>query len=388
MRTIATDCDILIVGAGLAGLALAMQLCHTRHAHLRITVIEQRSQYVRDRTWSYWRKAPHCYSPLERAHWSAWRVAFAGRSVLAKADGWQYASIDADAFYKTALAQIQACSHVTLQLGVQVQAVRVGQAPSALLANGETIRAQWIFDARPPSQAARGLAQHFVGWEISTEQSCFEPDTLDLMDFQAHSGAGLHFVYVLPYSGSRALVESTWVSDSDVRPNYAQELAQYIAKRWPDAIYKVVFEERGYLPLEHAAPVAAMDTKVLCIGRAGGTLRASTGFAFLDTIAHAECLAKAIAAAPSLQALSAPNLQFKRHAVDAWMDSVLVVALRRNWPRAPEFFMRMFAQAPTRELLLFLSGGSQWRVRLAVALSLPKWPFLSAAWWQLKAKAP
>ena len=57
--------DILILGAGLAGLALASELTPARFAGHRIAVIESRKTFVRDRTWSYWRYRPHAFQHLE-----------------------------------------------------------------------------------------------------------------------------------------------------------------------------------------------------------------------------------------------------------------------------------------------------------------------------------
>ena len=69
--------DIVIVGGGLSGLALAAELAQVEFSKLRVLVLEQRQNYSRDRTWSYW-KTPqngvHRYSHLERKRWTQWRV--------------------------------------------------------------------------------------------------------------------------------------------------------------------------------------------------------------------------------------------------------------------------------------------------------------------------
>ena len=45
--------DIVIVGGGLGGLSLAVELAQPQFAHLRVLVLEKRTAYTRDRTWSY-----------------------------------------------------------------------------------------------------------------------------------------------------------------------------------------------------------------------------------------------------------------------------------------------------------------------------------------------
>ena len=51
--------DVAIIGAGLAGLSLAARLAEPPFAGLRVLVLEPRTLYRRDRTWSYWSMQPH-----------------------------------------------------------------------------------------------------------------------------------------------------------------------------------------------------------------------------------------------------------------------------------------------------------------------------------------
>ncbi len=376
--------DIIIVGGGLSGLALAVELAEPQFSHLKVLVLERRKQFRRDRTWSYWATSPHRYQALERQRWSQWRVSHQGQAALHKSTR-PYCSIDADVFYQHALQAIAASSHVQLRLGVEVVGLKDGFPVEVQVAGAappsEPIRAHWVMEARPPTSHVTGfLAQHFEGWELEADHDCFDPSTVELMDFQP-SNSGLHFFYVLPYSARCALVETTWISrwpTHDTGPvDYGSQMTRYLAQRWPHAKFKTVYQERGVLNLQTPAP--PIHARIIPLGRNAGTLRPSTGFAFLNTIADANTLASAIASNDLARRDTALPV-FKTAPVDHWMDKVFLQAIESNPQSAPGYFMAMFKGVEPIALTNFLSGAATPLQRARLIKSLPKIEFLRAAW--------
>jgi lycopene beta-cyclase len=372
-----THWDIVIAGGGLAGLAMAVELSRPAFAHLRVLLVEQRSHYVRDRTWSFWAPPTHAHAHLERAAWRQWRVAHGPAQALCSG-GMAFRSIDADAYYTEALQRIRASAHVRLQLGTRVAAIGTGWPCSVQLDGGRSLQAGLVIDARPCTQGAT-LAQHFLGWEIETDSDIFEPGTLDLMDFQA-ADDGLHFHYVLPYGTRSALVETTWISAPQLHQDHAAQLERYITRRWGALRYRRVYEEQGSLALDPVAPATA-GGPVLRVGRAAGTLRPSTGFAFLETLAHCARLAQQLRRC-SFPLQGAADLRalrpFHRAVADRWMDALFQRLLAGHWRGAPALFVALFRHTPPERLLRFLSGQAGWRDRLAVMASLPPMATLQA----------
>jgi lycopene beta-cyclase len=393
-------CDIVIAGGGLAGLAMAMELTQAPFAALKVMVIEPRTHYERDRTWSFWACAPHAYEHLERQAWARWRVACAGDEAFFqlptfsvpngtknggnpnKAARYTYRSIDADAFYTEALRKIAACPHIELRLGLKVNEIRGAKSSARCeleLGNGEILHTQLVLDARAglahPPLDAHHLAQHFCGWEIETDQDVFDASTLDLMDFMPAED-GLHFFYVLPYSPRRALIEATWVSPAHLHQDHADRLVRYIAKRWPGLRYQKRFEEKASLPLlAQLAP--SSHGRVIKIGRAAGTLRAATGYAFLETVADCQRLAAQIAASCEGAKIKPASLKpFQRKAADRFMDALFLRVLANDWAGAPALFLALFRHVPSDRLIRFLSSQATWIDRAHVVFSLPKWRFL------------
>jgi lycopene beta-cyclase len=376
--------DIVIAGAGLSGLALAVELAQPQFSHLKVLVVEPRRQHARDRTWSFWAdntQPPHAHVALERATWARWRVAHQGRASV-QSGAHSYRSIDADAFYADALAKIGAAAHIELRLGCTVAQIGTSwpcdvklmdaQQRSSHLQTSLLVDARGLGGGRPPA-----LAQHFAGWEIETDADVFDTGTLDLMDF-VPARDGLHFFYVLPYGPRRALIEATWVSAPGLHHDYGAQLERDVEKRFfaqhGKFNFKRVYEEQGSLALD-PVPLADHSGPVVKIGRAAGTLRPSTGFAFRETLADCTRLAQQISRCQfpiQNNAGRAPVRAFKRSAVDLFMDAWFMRVLAADWLAAPQIFLSLFKHTAPDRLIRFLSGHATWADRAAVAASLPK----------------
>lgn len=396
--------DIVIVGGGLSGLALAAELAAPEFAQLSVLVLEQRIDYTRDRTWSYWTPctgAQHRYSAFERARWTQWSVALSAHTCLHASKQYFYSTLDADAFYKAALLAIESADHVELRLGCSVTSLHALQSaeedfPVTQLyaatnklqnfcintAHGESIYCRWAFDARPmQAHTPNALVQQFSGWEVHTEYDAFDSSKVQLMVFEPHA-KGLHFWYVLPYSPRSALVESTWISQASWKPNYLEELRQYLDFNLQNRPYDVVYREQGVLALNTAPPKT--DKSAVRLGRLAGTLRPSTGYAFLDTLAHTKGLADslliALRQARAAQAMLEwqPHI-FKRPVLDDWMDKVFLDVLSQDWLRAPGYFMQIFERVGADNVIAFLSGRATAVQRIAIMRVLPLAPFAMSA---------
>jgi lycopene beta-cyclase len=380
--------DIVIAGGGLSGLALAAELAAPEFAALSVLVLEKRATYQRDRTWSYWVPSvgtQHRYSALERARWAQWAVSLNDRICLHTSQQQVYATLDADAFYAAAMQTIAASKHVKLRLGAGVVSISpssTSQSMTVTTAQGASLKACWVFDARPQQRVtASTLVQQFAGWEVHTEYDAFDTRSVELMAFEQHA-KGLHFWYVLPYSARSALVESTWISPASWQPDTTEELQQNLSERLQGKPYTVVYREQGVLPLDAVKPAPA--SRVVPLGRGGGTLRPSTGYAFLDSLAHAKGLAESLRTTLSERGIDKARTSwqpqaFTRPATDHWMDAVFLKALGQDWLIAPQYFMQLFERVGADGVVAFLSGSASLAERIAIMRALPVAPFASAA---------
>ena len=365
--------NIAILGGGLAGLALAAEMSVPEFSHLSIIVIEPRDEYLRDKTWSYWRRSPHGFSDCESVAWPAWRAQDARSSVTIdsnKAENYVYASIASDAFYRAALAKINACSHIEMLQGERVQSIRTesGRAIVTLKSASNIVVNQFIFDSRSPEKTSKQhLYQHFLGLEMVADKAIFDSSCVDLMDFQA-SDHGLHFMQVLPYTAKRALIKSTWICnhvDHADRAGYTQELNDYLIKRWPSAKFELAYSEADSIPLvtQKLHKQWLGKTQLVPIGSSAGAALGTTSCAFLEALQDAKRLANLIKSKEPLTSL-------KRNKIDSWMDALFLSLLQKNAEFGSRVFVRIFSNCAPASLIRFLTGQANWHDRLAVIRSI------------------
>ena len=137
------------------------------------------------------------------------------------------------------------------------------------------------------------------------------------------------------------------------------------------------YREHGVLGLQGTDPKAK---GTVGLGRGGGTLRASTGYAFIDTVTHAGQIAKSLRDA--LRAGTQKNwlpTGFRRNALDHWMDDIFLSVLEQDWPRASEYFMQLFGSVGVDDTVAFLTGRTTGLQRLRIMRALPVAPFARAA---------
>jgi lycopene beta-cyclase len=367
------DADIIVIGGGCAGLSLATRLADMGGGAPRTLILEPRTAYSNDRTWSGWRTAPHRFSACVQASWSRWAVATQGHGVVRGQAAMPYETIPADRFYDAALTAIDGNSALSLHTGTSVmQWGQAGGRAFVTTAQG-TLYARLVVDTRPPTaHAGAGLLQSFTGLEIETAQPVFDPETVGLMEFEPASPDAITFLYTLPFSSTRALVELTHMSPQDrAAPAPADVHAMLRGRLRCD--FTVLRTETGCLPMRPLGRPATLPPRLLQLGTPAGALRASTGYGFATIQAQAEDLANRLhrgtAAAVGWQARRPPSWM-------RFMDRLFLRVLHANPAGGPDMFTALFRHCDAAPLIRFLSGTGGLADAGRVALAMPMRPFL------------
>ena len=286
-----------------------------------------------------------------RASWSKWAIITnTGKSVLHS---------DKHAYHIMHKANyIQNCRDKATQEGVEFIEEK----------SMTTTESSQTFDSRPPRASKNAMLQHFLGQEVEVDKPVFDSSTAILMDFRVDQSEGMHFIYLLPYSPTQALVESTLFSTTVLdREYYVNTINDYLADHYGASVHNIIHEEQGVIPMGTLSP---HDENIPGLGANAGAIRPASGYTFV--FIHQQ-IQRAIESSKQ-----GKPLRFKRphKAIDVWMDAILLTVLR-NWPQqGPKLFGRMASSLSGDEFVRFMSGQANWRLRLKVIMAMPKLPFI------------
>lgn len=357
----------MIAGAGCAGLSLAVQLATQARARgracPRVVLVEPRTEYRRDRTWCYWRFVEHPFAAAVTRRWTRWMVREGERRVVRGSEAHPYEHVASDVFYDLARETLGRFPEVELRMGERVVAVEEGADAAAVTTSAGRLRARVVFDSRPgePVRGEAGaeevdLLQHFVGWEVEAPRAVFDAETPVLMDFAVSQARGLHFLYVLPFSATRALVETTYITPATLPDAvYEADLREYLALRFGLAEPALGFVERGAIPMTTRPVVPRAGPRVIHLGLRGGLAKGSTGYAFQAIQGFSAALARELLDRPGVP----PTPPRPRPPAAEAMDRVLLSHLRRTPDRGPQIFVDLFEKLPADLMCRFLSDAAR-----------------------------
>lgn len=339
-------------------------------------LVDSRTCYSDDRTWSFWSGASHDLRHLVRHEWRQWRFGHGDVAHDHEVPGITYQAIRGIDFYNDAQETIARSRAVALGLGVTVTGIRSVEPDAdgnrlAVDTNDGVILARHVIDTRASLSPAL-LYQCFAGSEIDHggRLRC-SPHLAGLMTRMRTDDLGFAFLYVLPFSERSALVEFTRFSP------YPIALATIAAER--DAELRALGlegayarrNESGILPMGQVGQPRTLPEGLVLAGNGGGALRASTGYAFVR-IQH-----WAAGCATRLARGEAPMGHARDGVIQRQLDRIFLQVLRAAPKRAPECFMALASGVAPHRLLRFLTDRATLLDLVATISSLPLTPFLA-----------
>ncbi|MER5890825.1 lycopene cyclase family protein [Streptomyces sp. NPDC001941] len=381
------EADVVIIGAGAAGLSLAHRLAEPGRGPGpgSVVLLDAPPGPLRPprRTWCFWEPGPGRYDDAVTATWDSLRVHGPdGAATCQEIAPLRYKMIRSDDFEDLVHARLAAAPHLTRHRAVVERVTSAGRRSCVHLRDHEgredVLQARYVFDSRPPRTlppARTCLLQHFRGWFVRTRRPVFRTGTADLMDFRTpQPDRGLAFFYVLPTSTTTALVEYTQFSAGVLPPQaYDRALRGYLAEVLTTGAHEVTDTEAGVIPMTDGRFARRTAPGVYPIGAAGGAVRPSTGYAFAAIQRQTTAVADALHAGRE----PLPPPPHSRRSLT--MDAILLRGLASGRVDGAALFARLFARVPTERLLRFLDGQTPLHQDLRIGLQTPVLPMVRSA---------
>lgn len=370
--------DVVFIGLGAANSLLALRLGESGQLLGKsIAVIEPAVFTPLDRTFCFWStpgEVERLY--LRNLITHSWQTVEVPGIASECITPLQYYHVPGSAVRTHAVQELQ-------RHGANFIESRVESEPSPQ-ATGYTIpttsgvvHARRVFDSRPPEFAAAQkhqahLMQSFQGWIINTTQPVFDNTRMVLMDFGVPQNGTTQFMYVLPFSSQKALVELTRFGNQVLSKEEAMPILRTYTERL-GTTYTIEALESGCIPMSTCTTDHRdFGPAWINTGARANLLKASTGYAFLamakDAIRKTDCT----------NAAEGYSLE-KTSGRFAFYDRLLLKILEQQPEQGKRIFESLFRKTPISSVLRFLTEKSSLWDELKMFAGLPVVLFIKAA---------
>lgn len=365
---------LVLVGAGLANALIARRLSVTAPDQ-PILMLEAAATPFGEHTWSFHQPDISAadwawVGPMAAHRWPGQQVRFRDH---ARRLATGYASLTS-ASVADALALLP---NLTIRTGAPVSEVR---PDGVTLANGETIAAGCVIDARGHRESPHMLLgfQKFVGLEVETT----EPHGIDvpmIMDASVDQKDGYRFVYLLPFSKTRLLIEDTRYADGEALDlqALAADISIYVADHgW--TIRTVVREEHGVLPIALAFDAqkfwADAPRDIPQAGMRAGLFHPTTGYSLPEAVRVANLVAENWPISSADLAIRIRDHALKRARDQSFYRLLNRMLFKAAVPNRRHLVLQRFYRLPQDLVERFYAGQTHWRDIARILIGKPPVP--------------
>lgn len=371
--------DIAIIGAGLAGMMLAMELVRdTATAGKKILLLDKAFQEYAPRTWCFWEEGSSCWDSLTARTWQQAEFFSQKEHLVTSLAPYAYKMIHAEALRAQAWKWMARYPAITVE-ELAADSLQESAALVTIYTPLGCYTASYVFDSRLPAdtlQQYKGtvLYQQFSGWYVQSDKPVFDPHTARLMDFRMDQQEAVAFCYLLPLDACQALVEYTlFAATLQPHDSLEQALRAYLQQHYPGVSMNIRSKEEGVIPMADF-PVPHSGARIIPIGTAGGCTKPSSGYTFTFVRQHTAAIMAALrrGEAPcAFQQLLPARFRF--------YDRVLLRIIKQYPCKGAAIFFRLFKKNTAPAVFRFMNNASSLKEELALFCTLPVWLFLGAA---------
>ena len=355
--------EINIIGDGCAALSLARLIRNLPDYNLNLFV-GAKNKINKDHFWGFWKVKINKEAYNNANHvWSKWSINTYNSKHILTSVKHPYCVIKRQKWLDVCRNQLESKKLTVFENDVF-------EKNNKLFFDNKKIKGNLIFDSRPPKLSSNVLLQHFEGFVVTSKKDVFDEKLAILMDFRCDQSRGMHFIYLLPFSKRKALVESTMFSKTvENKEFYSTEIAKYLKKYFNLVEFTKSDHEKGIIPMHY---ISCASKEILNIGTRGGAVRPSSGYAFtfiqkqaFQIISQLKKNRKKI------------NTQIHNN-IDLFLDKIFINVLNDYPFLAPKIFSNLARILNGDEMAKFMSGNASLLTTCKIIISMPKIPFIKS----------
>jgi len=364
--------DYIIAGAGCAGYSLLYHLLQDPIlSKKKILVVDANFNKGNDRTWCFWEDQAGPFESIVCKKWSNIEVLKGAMQRLLPTAPFEYKMIQGIDFYQHISAFAKGFDNVEW-VASRILSIDSLDAGSIVHWEGGAANADYVFSSIHGDRIQSALWQHFKGIVVEFDTPVFEESVARLMDFNVPQMDATAFMYLLPLTEKKALVEYTLFSPSILlESKYDAVLNAYMEEHYKGLAFQIQHTEIGAIPMT-TKKLTSNDGAVVSIGTMGDAVKASTGYAFQFIQKQTQQIVDQLKLNQTLN----PEVHHTRH---QFYDAVLLYILENNKMAGDEIFARIFKKNTAATVFKFLSNTSTLLDDIKIMTSLPTQIFLPAA---------
>lgn len=370
--------DYIIAGMGCAGLSLAMQLKESGVIFDRVLLIDKDLKTKNDRTWCFWTK--------EKTNWFDEVVCKKWQHFSFKSDDFEkrfdlnpysYVMVRGLDFYEHCLTELKKDARFEF-ITDEILALKSESDWAVLKTSERTYKAPYIFNSAFRTLSVKknqiNYVQHFKGWIVESPEPVFDEACPVFMDFSPEQQNDCRFVYVIPFSKTKALVEYTGFSERAISTvAYNEALDNYLTTNLKLASYNILETEQGEIPMTEGDFTNPYGERIINIGTAGGNSKPSTGYTFYFIQKHTAAIIQQLKNKSKKIEVRPREKRFLLY------DKILLDVLNKKTVAAKEVFTALFQKNDLNHLLAFLNEESTIKQDLKIMRSVPLAAFAASA---------
>jgi lycopene beta-cyclase len=365
--------DYIIAGAGCAGYSLLYHLLQDPIlSKKKILVVDANFNKGNDRTWCFWEDSVGTFESIVCKKWSNIEVLKGSMHRSMPTAPFEYKMIQGVDFYQY-VSDFAKGFHNVEWVASKILTIDSINANSARINwEGGSANAAYVFSSINGERIQSKLWQHFKGIVVEFDNPVFDERIARLMDFNVPQMEATAFMYLLPLTDKKALVEYTLFSPTILEESkYDTVINAYMDEHYKGQAYQIQHTEIGAIPMT-SKKLTCNDGAVISIGTMGDAVKASTGYAFQFIQKQTQQIVYQLKLNQALN----PAVHHTRH---QFYDAVLLYILENQKMAGDEIFARIFKNNTAATVFKFLSNTSTLLDDIKIMTSLPTQIFLPAA---------